>query len=1198
MLAMSPSQGRLSPERVDRPLSPTKGLGGFVQSAMLKRSDSVNKRWSAQAGPGLNRGNSIASNRIGYEGPRYPVGGISPLKELRPTSTSREGSIEFSSRPGSSQSNATLTRDQNGSDRPNTAVSLASNHPEPVDNEIARSKRVNTQSPPLTKQDEVEPLMSPPASPSKKWSPTKASWLENAINKPDSPKIKSVAPHQPTWMAEINRAKQQKESVDSSKEGSLKDLTIGRLIRSPLPGADYRPQKGDGILSGSGAGETTKIGTNTSADKGQRTGSPRTKKDPQIPSPSDAEQLEEPRFGVNPAEPAAAVEKPAASPPGKQTFSSVGPRVTSPMMTKAKPRTLTKQPAESKSEPEFKNVFGKLKRTQIQKYVAPDELKDNILSGKAGLSLTGGPKRADRKDEFRESILKKKEGMMAPSASTRIISASSKLQEQSTPEAIARRNGLTRSESIFSNGREAEKETRKPEALARLQHLRDKPKPTPPEKQPSAPATIQKESGSKASLGRDFPSSLAGMLQRGPSPLAIDGKPDLALSSNQDLEIKSSSISNDKQAGSVGPQLTHVTKARARGPKRRLPTASQEDRSADSPPLTLEVQPMRNLPGTKPMEFSKPGRVSAVGYTKPDARPPSNITNNNINNRKVSQPFSPRKPSTSVAQSLDAKASSPVSFASGRDLQVQASPTIKTMPVVGSKDGTTPKATVPTKDLGPLPDTPLQGRNVDPEPQFDSFKPVLVQGNLESEPQELDRPTPSVKGAAAIWGLSPRPVQSIQPKAPVKLPTRKDEELCSEEASLKPKEPVGLGIHTSLIGLKVSSEPTPPSSATPSPRSPPLPGKKPASIMNRITSNSLPPAATTPPNKLFPTKDSDVLELFARLFDEPPNSKTDISIDTPAILGSRSTHDNSQKIKTLRKQIFEIGDNGKSLPVPAHQEHILFEDCIYLCTHIFGNFSGTRTTEVYLWFGDGAYSSSREDAQLFAKKVSRDNNGKLIILNQGKETTNFFQALGGIVITRRGPSSRADSTSGSAATYILCGRQHLGQITFDEVDFSPRSLCKGFPYIVSARSGKLYLWKGSGSGADELGCARLIGMDLGLTGEIEEVDEGREPDAFWKLFPGGKQDSVATEGTSAQHWHLKPSCEKYTNRLYRIEVEIPRPKSNSSFSSFMQWGRRGSAPSDTNTAATAQFREVVPFAQSDLEEDRVCVLDAFFEIFM
>ena len=112
-LAMSPSQGRISPERMERPASPTKGLGGFVQSAMLKRSDSVNKRWSAHAGPGLSRGNSIASNRNAYDGTLAAMGGMGSPMDFR-DSLSREPSPISSSRPGSSHSNLTVTQALDG----------------------------------------------------------------------------------------------------------------------------------------------------------------------------------------------------------------------------------------------------------------------------------------------------------------------------------------------------------------------------------------------------------------------------------------------------------------------------------------------------------------------------------------------------------------------------------------------------------------------------------------------------------------------------------------------------------------------------------------------------------------------------------------------------------------------------------------------------------------------------------------------------------------------------------------------------------------------------------------------------------------------------------------------------------------------------------------------------------------------------
>lgn len=107
--ALTASQGRVPPERTQRSPSPTKGLGGFVQSAMLKRSDSVSKRWSAQATPGLSRGNSIASVRSSNNASQYSGNYRAPA-ESRTESISRENSPAVTSRPASSHG-STLQRE-------------------------------------------------------------------------------------------------------------------------------------------------------------------------------------------------------------------------------------------------------------------------------------------------------------------------------------------------------------------------------------------------------------------------------------------------------------------------------------------------------------------------------------------------------------------------------------------------------------------------------------------------------------------------------------------------------------------------------------------------------------------------------------------------------------------------------------------------------------------------------------------------------------------------------------------------------------------------------------------------------------------------------------------------------------------------------------------------------------------------------
>jgi hypothetical protein len=227
------------------------------------------------------------------------------------------------------------------------------------------------------------------------------------------------------------------------------------------------------------------------------------------------------------------------------------------------------------------------------------------------------------------------------------------------------------------------------------------------------------------------------------------------------------------------------------------------------------------------------------------------------------------------------------------------------------------------------------------------------------------------------------------------------------------------------------------------------------------------------------------------------------------------------RIETHMAQLLQISGDGKKASVPSHYERVLFEREMYICSHNFTNEAGKKVTEVYFWAGDEVPESAVEDAQLFASREARAIGGRLVKVRQGKEIPEFIQALGGIAIIRRGSSKKYDSL----APNMLCGRRHLGQIVFDEVDFSPASLCSGFPYLL-AQQGKVYLWKGKGSNVDELSCARLIGIDLALTGELIEVEDGREPADFWRVFDGGSRPG------SADHWRLKPNYDRYCGRLF------------------------------------------------------------------
>ncbi|PVH95568.1 hypothetical protein DM02DRAFT_147184 [Periconia macrospinosa] len=569
-LAMSPSQGRISPER-ERPASPTKGMGGFVQSAMLKRSDSYNKRWSAQAPAPLSRQNSTLSNR----GSTY--GSTLSRPETRPSALSRDNSTEPSSRPGSSSGNLSSAKDgADGTPREEFVKPALPRH--------SRSKSVaSTFSDSTRQQDEASP-----ASPSKRWSPTKSSWLESALSKPESPKIKQAAPQQPAWMTEINRIKQQRGSVDMGRASPLQSPSAdspasGRT--SPIKDVQLRPVS-------LRRPDSPKKEEQPSDAEVTKAAQPSPKPKPALsPKPSLAAKPE-PSTVQDSTEDSKDVEEPKDTPSeASSTARFSRDSALSPPATKPKPETPAKKDFRANLRPrnstlddtkknevsELQSVFGKLKKTETKNYVAPDTFKDNILRGKRGLSITGGPRPYVKRDEFRDSLVTQKSAMLAKAQETGSVlkKADSSSKPASTPEALAMRKNLGRSDSITkvpTLPKEKEPEAA-PEALAKIKSLRasksmslEKPKQsdTPP---------VSKEPPKANKFADRFNPGLAGLLARGPPPMATNpgGTGDAA----------SRSTSEEKQG--PAPELTHMTKGRARGPKRRTPGSKQDAKTNEAP---------------------------------------------------------------------------------------------------------------------------------------------------------------------------------------------------------------------------------------------------------------------------------------------------------------------------------------------------------------------------------------------------------------------------------------------------------------------------------------------------------------------------------------------------------------------------------------------------------------------------------------
>ncbi|KAI9892447.1 MAG: hypothetical protein M1814_001404 [Vezdaea aestivalis] len=1014
-LAMSPSQGRISPDRLERPASPTKGLGGFVESAMMKRSDSVAKRLG-NTSQGINRSGSIAGH--------YTRNSVSTMGGRSTTQTPQQTpSPEFpepdASTPDKGEIIAKRTSRFADKDKENK---IAGDGKKASGLGITATSDLGLQPGRPSRSSETgskEPRLTPSHSPTRsldtrRWSPGKSTWLETALKKdPDQPKPKFSAPQQPAWMAEISKAKAQRASVD-----------LGRAVQAT-------ESKADKILEGSNFASSAKEDDDSKTSTPKKVHSPDISQDDQDQSASSVQGKKSPPVAPKPFGLLSSATPPPSGPSSTSAASKTDFR------SALRPRP-TSSDQDKASEPEFKSIFGNLKRTKTQNYVAPDELKSNILRGKAGLAVTGGPKKTQRVDEFKESILKQKEAMKAKGGKADDVKPSEE-RKSMPPPPVAKQPVSLRS---ISNG----KETATVPSIEPLSQPKSSSKPAEEPETTREPIAVSK-------LASKLNPGLAGILARGP-PSASSSN------SKNDADLPTDPPSPGvATSGNGGPSLTHATKARARGPKRRPP------KMEDSVPTTKLMLTEQSVP----VEKVEPRPSATI------KGPRSEPTKISLLKKLTDEPGrSTKSPPVEAPKPLDFRAQKP---------------SLKEV-----------EATKPSNEV------------IHPVEEIRS-----VEKTESAEPRATNKPT---SASPAITEPSPRsPPKKFIPESPRPATAAKPVESVPQARSKTP-----------IIDQKPSS-PKSPKKATPE--------------VQQSPSKPTPPTSPQP-----------LLSFFTSVNKSPLQHDFDASsfLDGPA--------PSEPKRETIRKQIWTIsGDGRTSPPLPASNEHILFDSLMYICTHTMRLESGKDLTETYLWVGHAVPTPAMEDARLFARKAAREYSSKLTVLSQGKEPSSFIQALGGIIVTRRG-------SPGSDSAYMLCGRKYADQMVFDEVPLHPAQLSSGFPFLLMTGR-QTFLWKGKGSSAEELGCARLIGMDVGGSPEIEELPEGQESAAFLAALAAAGAPDIKIRA-SAGHWALKPRHPKYRARLFHFEER----------------GRR------------ITVNELHPFTQQDLLPTQIYLLDAFFELYI
>ncbi|RKF59890.1 putative gelsolin repeat protein [Erysiphe neolycopersici] len=557
----SPGQVYRSLERSHRSSSPTKGAGGFVQSAMMRRNDSVNKRWSACSSPNIVKPEVFKNTEIsGTNSGSSPLTkGNLPKLDCRPHSShgvvsNTQGRFAAST---SVKSNTPTPLMKSSSEDSQGPTSQAENSLE-INNE---SLNLNTLS-----REEKTPPSSPKTFERRRWSPTKSSWLEAALNKPDfnKPKPKTTLPlQQSAWKTEINKVKPtlQPDTGRSAITPPKHEVNIGGLMRSRPTGSSLPP--GDfATLNSRSTTVVKKTFLSNSATVDRLDQSPATKSPANLTSYMSS------------------------------TIGSRGKFEQSPKIdfrANLKPRNLPIGGVNS-NDSELKNKFVKLRPTKTQNYVAPDELKENITRGKASLNITGGPQKTNHKDEFKEAILKKKEDFRKAKLDGKGISrASTEVERKPIPEALIKQKSLGRSNSIASVSCQGPHSPDSPNFNLN-QHL------TANLSVESVITTGQPQNKSYGNVSERFNPNLTGLLAQGPNKSSTERHKLM----NNGVLPNSEEDSPSKEGTVSETQLIFLTKDRARGPRRKPPSRIPVTK------LSLHVQSKHEDNSNKTLNSSDP----------------------------------------------------------------------------------------------------------------------------------------------------------------------------------------------------------------------------------------------------------------------------------------------------------------------------------------------------------------------------------------------------------------------------------------------------------------------------------------------------------------------------------------------------------------------------------------------------------------
>ncbi|KAL0590175.1 hypothetical protein ABG067_001819 [Albugo candida] len=286
-------------------------------------------------------------------------------------------------------------------------------------------------------------------------------------------------------------------------------------------------------------------------------------------------------------------------------------------------------------------------------------------------------------------------------------------------------------------------------------------------------------------------------------------------------------------------------------------------------------------------------------------------------------------------------------------------------------------------------------------------------------------------------------------------------------------------------------------------------------------------------------------------------------------LSSKEQHEGESKIGAdIELKVWRIEDLEKvEIPREFHGVFYGGDSYVILCSGMpTSTTHGSQSLKSLIYFWQGRQSSTDEKAAsaMIAFQLGEElrNTSALIRVVQGKEPSDFRRLFQGRMIVRKGGKVRdvleSDISTQDVLLFHVRGTTEAN-IMATEVEPKASNLYCGDCFIAKSIE-QIFVWRGSGSTELEFQVSCTIAKHMQKTEEITMINENEESDEFWDLLGGQAAPTNAT-------------------------FTFDRPRPSRLFHC-------------TNVCGNFDVTEIVEFAQDDLTQDDVFLLDTYAALYI